>query len=102
MESLVAFYEASAAVEIDDYRDYPRALQALQEASRVSSRIQARGRWDNNIYIGARIFSRLDHRAVFMPQSQAITADSHFMLLCVLRLATVRTQESRKCGNYDA
>ncbi|KAJ9518877.1 hypothetical protein QJQ45_026278, partial [Haematococcus lacustris] len=32
MDSLAAFYEACAQIEIDEYRDYEKALQAMREA----------------------------------------------------------------------
>src|SRR4051812_3080487 len=34
MDSLALFYEACAQLEIDDYRDYDKAITALNEAAR--------------------------------------------------------------------
>lgn len=38
VESLAAFYESCAQVEVDEYRDYEKALQALREAARYMSK----------------------------------------------------------------
>lgn len=40
MDSLATFYEACAQIEIDEYRDYEKALQAMREASRHAGKIK--------------------------------------------------------------
>ena len=40
MDSLATFYEACAQIEIDEYRDYEKALQAMHEAARHAGKIK--------------------------------------------------------------
>lgn len=40
MDSLATFYEACAQIEIDEYRDYEKALQAMREAARHAAKIK--------------------------------------------------------------
>ncbi|KAJ1627582.1 hypothetical protein T492DRAFT_175151 [Pavlovales sp. CCMP2436] len=44
LEQLAAFYEAKAAVEVDEYRDYDKALEALREAAGAMERSRVGGR----------------------------------------------------------
>lgn len=44
MDSLALFYEACAQLEIDDYRDYDKAITAMNEAIRWCQLF-------NNLYI---------------------------------------------------
>ncbi|MEW5317550.1 MAG: hypothetical protein WDW38_008838 [Sanguina aurantia] len=43
-DSLAAFYEACAQIEIDEYRDYEKALQAMREACKQLGKSKSEGR----------------------------------------------------------
>lgn len=45
-ESLASFYEACAQIEVDEYRDYEKALQ-VRDRGNAAKRRRGKGRWDH-------------------------------------------------------
>ena len=55
MEQLASFYDACAQVEIDEYRDYEKALGALKEAHEYMTKARVQGREDKLASLQQRI-----------------------------------------------
>mmetsp|Transcript_19068 Transcript_19068/g.64920 ORF Transcript_19068/g.64920 Transcript_19068/m.64920 type:complete len:1396 (+) Transcript_19068:174-4361(+) len=55
MDSLASFYEACAQIEIDEYRDYEKALGALREAQKYVQKARTEDKADRLQSLGARI-----------------------------------------------
>mmetsp|Transcript_30722 Transcript_30722/g.68056 ORF Transcript_30722/g.68056 Transcript_30722/m.68056 type:complete len:1411 (+) Transcript_30722:34-4266(+) len=55
MDSLAAFYEACAQIEIDEYRDYEKALQAMREATKYLAKSKAEDRESKLAAVNQRI-----------------------------------------------
>eukprot|EP00762_Andalucia_godoyi_P000596 ANDGO_05238.mRNA.1 hypothetical protein AURANDRAFT_71429 len=60
-EALAAFYEACAQVEIDDYRDYDRALAALREAEKYLSKSRNREKRGDDLLVRIERVERFVH-----------------------------------------
>ncbi|KAG1665494.1 hypothetical protein FOA52_009755 [Chlamydomonas sp. UWO 241] len=55
MDNLAAFYEACAQIEIDEYRDYEKALQALHEAGKYLSKSKSEDMGEKSAHLNQRV-----------------------------------------------
>jgi len=99
-ESLSAFYESCAAVEIDEYRNYEKAGAALKEAGRQAGKIKDDALREAR---GASLASRIAAVDTFVAARRAAKSDTGEMVaLCTQLLGTPDAEAAIRLGDVFA
>jgi len=99
LEQVSAFFDACAQVEIDDYRDYEKALAALKESKEWMEKARIPGKDEKVASLG----SRIGHVEAFVTARKLIKTDPESAVkTCFQLLDTLEVENALRVGDVYA